>query len=525
MKNIFNTPDEYVESIKMIRIPKSKQKKFNSKSMLCAWITKLCPAQCKSCFFKSNMYHDGKPSEKYQFSEYGAGRLIKFINDSNNSYLMLSGGGEPMIRKDIVNRIIREVTTDRIIVVTSGIWAHTYEVAKSIIGELYESFKKRINDEMVFVLRLSVDSFHYEPLGFDVLNNIILVFKNEYQDETNFQLRIHTMQNDTTLEMVAAKMGICRLIYNDIESVSDNKEIIKILPKQATLMFDDGYNILVGRSKLFLSNLKLDINKMDDNIQKSLDVFEEDMSMSEYGNPSILTNCDGSLGLDFWIDYNGNVTTWGNQQWDNLYNVYTDSYSDVIRGTFDNIISYSFLDKGYYYRERIIRRVNPRAVLRSKAINLRDYAGAFLIEESRTKLYYALQVIKDYLEDGVLSMLDIAFLPKELLDAINLQSDELKTMYSQSNFDIVKQYLDKKEHLRAIDWEILFILIKLGHYEICTKNLSEAILYYNRTYGKTIKSIEDIQDSEDPIFYGEFHNRISFMKESAMKLCLESGES
>ena len=61
--------------------------------------------------------------------------------------------------------------------------------------------------------------------------------------------------------------------------------------------------------------------------------------------------------------------------------------------------------------------------------------------------------------------------------------------------------------------------------EICTKNLSEAILYYNMTYGKAIKSIEDIKDSEDPIFYGEFHNRISFMTESAMKFCLESGEN
>lgn len=525
MINIFNNPNDYIESIKKIRIPKEKQKKFNSKSMCCAWVTKLCPARCKSCFFKSDMYHDGKPSEKYQFSDYGTERLIEFINDSNSSYLMLSGGGEPMIRRDIVNRVVREAVTDRIVVVTSGIWARTYKVAQDIIAELYKSFKSRtVGDNMIFVLRLSVDSFHYEPLGFNILDNIISVFRNDYRDEPNFQLRIHTMQNDTTLEMVAEKIGNCKVIYNDIESVSDNKEIIKILPKQATLVFDDGYKIFVGCSKLFLSNLKLDINNLGDDIQKALDVFEEDMSMSEYGNPSIVTNCDGSLGLDFWIDYNGNVTTWGNQQWDSLYNIYTDTYEDVVKGTFGNIISYSFLNKGYYYRERIIRKVNPRAVLRSKAINLRDYAGAFLIEEDRTKLYYAIQVIKDYLDDGVLTMSDITFLPWGLQEAINLDNEKLKELYLQSDFDIVKQYLSKKDLLRAVDWEILFTLIRLGHYDICSENLSKAITHYNMTYGKNINSVEDIKDSDDPILYGEFHNRISFMKESARKLCLGSEE-
>lgn len=525
MMNIFSNPNDYIESIKKIRIPKGKQKKFNSKSMCCAWVTKLCPARCKSCFFKSDMYHDGKPSEKYQFSDYGTERLIEFINDSNSSYLMLSGGGEPMIRRDIVNRVVREAVTDRIVVVTSGIWARTYKVTQDIIAELYKSFKSRtVSDNMTFVLRLSVDSFHYESLGFNILDNIISVFRNDYRDEPNFQLRIHTMQNDATLEMVAEKIGNCKVIYNDIESVSDNKEIIKILPKQATLVFDDGFKIFVGCSKLFLSNLKLDINNLGDDIQKALDVFEEDMSMSEYGNPSIVTNCDGSLGIDFWIDYNGNVTTWGNQQWDSLYNIYTDTYEDVVKGTFDNIISYSFLDKGYYYRERIIRKVNPRAVLRSKAINLRDYAGAFLIEEDRTKLYYAIQVVKDYLDDGVLTMSDIAFLPWGLQEAINLDNEKLKELYLQSDFDIVKQYLSKKDLLRAVDWEILFTLIKLGHYDICSENLSKAITHYNTTYGKNINSVEDVKDSDNPILYGEFHNRISFMKESARKLCLGSEE-
>lgn len=520
MKNIFDRPCYHIKQVKKVRIPEKKRKKFNSKSMLCAWVTKLCPARCESCFFKSNMYHDGKPDEKYQFSQYGVDRLIQFINDSNNSYLMLSGGGEPMVRKDIVNEIIRRVKSDRIVIVTSAIWAKTYQSAEKTIDELYESYLSR-NDDLVLVLRLSVDSFHYKPLGFDVIDNVIKVFRNKYSKCKNFQLRIHTMQNDPTLEMVADMIGGCKVVYSDIESVSDNKEIIKILPKQATLSFDDGYDIKVGLSKLFFSNLKIDLNEFTDDIQKSLDVFEEDMSVSEYGNPSVLTNCDGSLGLDFWIDYNGNVTTWGNQQWDSLYNVYVDSYEDLVRGTFDNIISYSFLDKGYYYRERIVRTINPRAVLRSKAMNLRDYAGAFLMEEEKTKLYYAVRVIKDYLEDGILTEDDVSFLPANLLSAVHSSVEEINELYKASEFDIISQYFDKKESLDIDDWNILFILIRLGHYDVSEKHIKEAIQYYNETYYADIKSLDDIKDDDSPIFYGKFHNRISFMKKEAEELCLK----
>lgn len=489
--------------------------------MLCLWLTKLCPANCESCFFKSNMYHEGIPDEKYQFSKFGLSKLIDFINELNNSYLMLSGGGEPMVRKDAVNEIIRKVKTDRVVIVTSGIWAKTYSSAKNIIDELYESYKSR-EDDIVVVLRLSVDSFHYKPLGFDVIANIIKVFKEYYSNNSNFELRIHTMQKDETLEIVARKIGDCQIKYSDVECVSDNKEIIKILPKQAILKFNNGYDIKVGISKLFLANLKVDLNVYGDNIQKAIDVFEEDMSMSEYGNPSVLTNCDGSLGLDVWIDYNGNVTTWGNQQWDSLYNVYIDEYKDFISGTFNNIISYSFLDKGYYYRERIVKDVNSKAVLRSKVINLRDYAGACLMEEMNTKLYYAIRVIKDYLEEGILIKENIETLPSTLIQCIELSVEQIKEIYIQSDYDIIKEYLNKKDSISQCEWEMLFILINLGHYQVNEKNVMLALKEYNERFFKDIQSTKDIIDDNDPIKYGMFHNRISFMKKEAENFCLRN---
>lgn len=529
-ENVFNEPKKYMELIKKVRIPEEikeeKKLEHSGKSMLCAWLTKLCPAKCSACFFKSNMYKEEFPTEKYELSENGVDNLIKFINDSNNSYLMLSGGGEPMIRPREVNKIIRETKTDRIVIVTSGIWANTYANAEKYIDELYESTKCR-NDDAIVVLRLSIDEFHFSSpsLSMEHYKNIIRVFREKYKNEDKFILRIHTMQNDPTLENVIKEIGDGKIIYDKFNGVTDNNEVIKIVPQKARVQFNDEYEIFVGLSKLFLSNIKANITEMNSDIRKALEVFEKDMKVSEYGNPSIITNCNGLQGLDFWSDYNGNITAWGCQQPSDLHSLYTHDYSTIVDDTYNNISSYSFLDKGYYYRRNIIREINPRAVLRSEVINLRDYAGAFLMEEDNTQLYYAIRVIKDYLNEGVLNKSDIADLPKELIELIYGDIENLNKEYNSSSYDILYQYLNNSDKYTKEDWEDLFILIRLGHYDIHIDNLKRAITYYNNKFAQNITDITEIVDRNDDAQLARLHNRISPMEKEAEEFCLRNSKS
>ena len=324
------------------------------------------------------------------------------------------------------------------------------------------------NDDAVVVLRLSIDEFHFTSpsLSFDHYNNIINVFRNKYKDNKKFILRVHTMQNDSTLENVISKMGGV-LEYDKINGITDNNEVIKIVPQKAHIKFNDGYEIFVGLSKLFLADIKADLREWDsDNIRRALDIFEKDMKVSEYGNPSVITNCNGLQGLDFWSDYNGNITIWGCQQPNDLHSVYSSSFKEIVDDTYSNIQSYSFLDKGYYYRRNIIKDINPRAVLRSEVMNLRDYAGAFIIEENHTQLYYGIRVIKDYLDEGILRKEDISTLPKELLDLICSNVEGINDQYRSSNYDIYKQYMLNHDKYSKEDWEDLFILTRLGHYDV-----------------------------------------------------------
>ena len=77
-----------------------------------------------------------------------------------------------------------------------------------------------------------------------------------------------------------------------------------------------------------------------------------------------------------------------------------------------------------------------------------------------------------------------------------------------------------KDELVQSDWDILFILIRLGHYDVSESHIKQAIDYYNETFYANISSLDDIEDRDDPIWYGKFHNRISFMKKEAEDFCL-----
>ena len=150
--NIFIEPEKYIEEIiRKVRMPEEKRRVFEGKSLASIFPTKFCDAGCAHCFFKSDkdnmtMY----PRERCEFSDYGIKKFIEFINKSNNGYLLVIGGGEPFKKYKNILEIIEKVKTDRLILVTNGIWGKDYREAKKVIFELYEMFKKRTTNKLFF---------------------------------------------------------------------------------------------------------------------------------------------------------------------------------------------------------------------------------------------------------------------------------------------------------------------------------------------------------------------------------------
>lgn len=101
MKNIFNNPKLYINQINDNIKNLKKINNINGKSFICVFFTKRCTAGCKFCFFKSNNKKLDDIQESYEMSEYGFEKFLKFVNDSNNGYLLISGGGEPFEKKNM----------------------------------------------------------------------------------------------------------------------------------------------------------------------------------------------------------------------------------------------------------------------------------------------------------------------------------------------------------------------------------------------------------------------------------------
>lgn len=508
MINIFEYPKRYLSYLWKIKVPENHRKSFDGKSMTTVWLTRLCNANCTHCFSRPPKKYDKERIKEYQFSFNGIKKLIQFINDSNCAYLMISGGGEPMFYKEAIFEIVENINAEKVVIVTNGIWGYDYYSAKELIDKLYQRLSER-KTKCELVLRISVDKFHAESLGTDMIPNIFDVFRREYPNDEAFHLMFHSIIGDNTMEKVALKMSNVCLEEIEIPNSSDSNKINKIIPKKRFLRYEN-FCVPVGYAKLFYPDFTVDINNTD--VGKMLKIFDEDIINSEKGNPALTFNNDGTVGLDFWIKYNGNVTTWGNQISEENYNIYLDSYDKVKTKTLDNILSYSFLDKGYFYRENIISEVNHQAVIRSKVIQLRNYSSALLLEEDCTKLYYGIRVIQDYLSEGILKPEDLKALPYEMQKVLTQDKKATILLYKQADYDIIDQYCQEKKSQE--EWDMLFMLIKNGHYSILPNHINRAINYYNQNFEKKISTITDV----DVIEYGKFQERLSHIRKEVAEL-------
>lgn len=523
--NIFENPKYYLKAIHdgavmNTQIISRLRDEFSGKAMMCAWLTKDCPLKCKSCFFRSNMNRGELLDEECCLSDEGIERLIHFVNESNNGYLMLSGGGDPMMVPKKVHKLITECESDRIVIVTSAFWAATPSSAEKTIDDLYRSYSSRVssNGDCEVVIRLSVDEYHEEPLGgLHPFANVIDVFERKYHNVSGFSLLLHTMKGDTAVKRLADMIGA--QVFDDSRGVSDNDCVIKIVPVKQRFITSEGMEIPVGVSKLFVSDLAVDLrNDKAEQVRSAVRVMTDDLENSEQGNPSYIQGTNGTKGLDFWVDYNGNVTTWFNQDWAKLYNLYTDTYDDVVEGTLSNPLTARFLKKGYEYRNGIIEEVNPRAVLRSKAVNLRDYAGALILEEDKTKLYYAIRCLADYVKEFELDATDLVRLPPEVQETIlDKTRTELQELYRESSYDYCDQIFDP-DLFSDRKWKDMLTLIALGHYCVDERKVLDAVSTYNDKTGQMLAWPSDFLLPLDDTSYARLHQRISFMKPEARKV-------
>lgn len=78
------------------------------------------------------------------------------------------------------------------------------------------------------------------------------------------------------------------------------------------------------------------------------------------------------------------------------------------------------MKKGYEYRNKIVSEVNPLVLLRAQAVNLRDYFATLLLEEDKTKLYYAVRSVQLFLGEFFINEENLKLYSEDLQYVIKL---------------------------------------------------------------------------------------------------------
>lgn len=518
LSEAFNNPQAYRDLILEHVAVQADRKAFSGKAFICVSFTRFCPVGCKFCFFSSAPALKPKTVAD-ALSADGLEKFIQFANDAKLGYLLVSGGGEPFLELKHLLQVVERVNSDKIVLVTSGNWAKSASAAANITRQVYEAFQRR-KTATKLVLRLSVDEEHARGgLGLHPAHNLISVFESHYLNEKNFALQFHTLFDDPCIEQLFAELKSRIISIEEHRVCSDAETILKVNPAEKIITLASGLCIKIGYAKCFYSNIKVDLNDPEV-LSRNLSVFEWDMRESEENNPSVVSNLDGKKGLDFWVNFNGNVTTWGNQVPDNIYNLYEDDYEDVVEKSFSDPISLAYLEKGDTYRDRIVSEVNRRAVLRAKATNIRDYTGAIICEEASTRLYLTVRVLQDFFAEGRISPAQMQAWPEAILKLILAGKEELMAAYKRSSYSIVDQYMEK-EQFNAPEWCDFLELIKLGHYDLSPAQIRKAIDFYNSRTNASIVNLEEAKNKTPGFFHEE---RIIAMKRSVFEKMVKKDE-
>jgi len=435
---------------------------FEQDGYISIWLTKYCNVGCEFCFYRSPK-HTRKDKEG-NITRDGVQKIIQFINSSNISEILLSGGGEPFLRFESICQIIENLKHGKIAIATSADWASNQEKAAQKLSKLHEIISSNQNYIEV-TLRLSVDRYHADRLDYDLSNviNVIRIFESNQQFGKSLKFALRSITHDSTIDRLLNLLDVSQIQRKSKTELFITLKSGLIIP----VKFRTPYNV---DNQANLNNKAL--------TQKQIKVWEKDVTQNYGGNLSAVKRAKGK-GLNLTIQYDGSLFLWGGNSPDNEMNIYEHDYETFHSESLRDIITISFLERGNHFRDSIINEVNPKAIQRAKAIGLRDFYGRVCFEEERTRLYFVIRAIQEYCREGRISKAEFQDYPLIIQNVLSLPKDELIRLYHLSENTIVNQYLNNPT-LTLNQLINLYKLVVLGHYDMMPEEMRKIIFFSNK---------------------------------------------
>lgn len=429
------------------------REQFEGKSVFYMWMEKACPVGCDFCFFKSPALTEKSPATA--ITPEGIERQIQFLNDGNIQQLFISGGGEPMLKKREVNRLIQGASVEEVIIITSSHWSQTTEGTTKTLADLRRSSDENPRKPVVTV-RLSMDRFHYEKLskgkGFSYAKNLINEFAHNYKDDKQLKLKVHTMNGDDTIDQLLAELP-----------VAEREDTGGYLKQKTKITLENGFQFNIEFSQEFQTDAEIDMEQNPQAVDHNVASFQEFIDVRRNGNMSLSFNGDQPKGVYWLMLYDGTMLVWGATAPDIETSLYRDDYATTMNKNRADVLTLSVLEKGTFYREGLVGEVDPMAVRRARGMGLRDFHARASLEQPTTRLYASVRAVQDFVQEGRITPEVMETWPAELQRLVQMPQEELAEAYRSADQTIVDQYL-KVPHVTAQNLLALYKRVKLGHY-------------------------------------------------------------
>lgn len=362
-------------------------------STVYVWPTSTCSIGCLHCNFASPR------SSIRPNSRLVAERMIEVaavVKEMDPWKVALSGGGEPMDEPEAVYAFLEHVASEHLAeveIITGGHFGKNMESTHETLDQMVAAFQSSRRRGITLSLRLSIDRFHVERIGYQPFLNIITAIDTGRYEPLKVYGRSVLVSDDDCLPTLAASLGAT------LRKVDDYVQMM-VLPSGREVLLYSKNMIIDGRmtrARMRKNSWRLTpAGTVDTFIGRFLDAEGRHIPARTYNGAQVRM----LSGLAMVIEHDGSLKILEGNAPDRIPNVFDMSWNECLNYLFADPLTHFLLDFGPLDLDRLLDTdaPSPRSVLRST--NQLYYIVDQVLSHPRHRLQATEAAIRCYRERG-----------------------------------------------------------------------------------------------------------------------------
>jgi len=355
---------------------------------------------------------------------------LKYQKRSNLESLVVSGGGEPTLEMNTIEKLIKEANFNYFEIITGAQWTANDRLIHKHLGRIQSSIseRKKSGHNFKFSLRVSIDTFHQEVVKLERIGNLVNILredsvKNEserkYPDISLF-FRTLLVDGENTADLLSKHLGA------DISSMNGYVREIKFR--------DNGIHKLniftvFYKDMRFVGHAK-DMEGVGKTVEfeKFIESYSGNGGDVRLGMSYLKPGSTGEAlnGINVFVSYDGLMMLYGGTPDITLNINNSANYEEYVSMLTKDVISRTLLFNGLRHVEEIAEEVEPDIF---RKIEKKNWLASLADESLATpelRLYITIRLLQKDIETG---NIELDTLPSQVIELISTPKSELIKLY------------------------------------------------------------------------------------------------